>query len=45
MGYLAGVPKSPLMFRQALWMWLAGFSAESAWTLRNSITNVGPWTR
>jgi hypothetical protein len=24
------VPKSPFMFRQALWIWLAEFPAESA---------------
>ena len=43
--HLTARPKSPLRLRQALWMWLAGFLAESAWTLRNSTTKVGPWTR
>lgn len=38
-------PKSPFRSRQALWMWLAGFLAESACTFRNSITNPGPCTR
>ena len=34
------MPKSPSMFRQTEWMWLAPF-----WVLLNSIRKVGPWTR
>ncbi len=43
--YFAARPKSFVRLRQALWIWLAGLLAESAWTLRNSITKVGPCTR
>ena len=32
-----GMPKSPSMFRQTQWMWLAPF-----WVLLNSIRKVGP---
>ena len=35
-----GMPKSPSMFRQTEWMWLAPF-----WVLLNSMRKVGPWTR
>src|SRR5262245_2207287 len=36
------IPKSPPMRRQALWMWLATLPAESACSLMNSTTKVGP---
>ena len=40
--YFRASPKSAGRRRQALWMWLAGFFALSAWTFRNSTTNPAP---